>query len=593
MVLSAVILATYAPALKLGFFGDDYLFIEAAGRSSSLPQYLSMYFDPRLQTAWYRPMQGMRYGIIYALLGAEPLAYHSVNVLVHIANCLLLFGIVWRLSRHWRIAMTTTLIYAGLPLYSVAVFWPGVADFVMTLFYLAAVLSWVFFSQEGRRAYYILAIVFFVLALLTKELAVTLPVVLFVVDRILIRTEASVRALVKRYLPYLLILLVYLPVEYQIQSRGIFVNAYGYGTGSHAILNLVQYLATLAFPWMLPEPWNYIWLVGTIFLFGYVVFSKKSLALLCLAGIEMLTLLPVIPFPWFSPRYLYLPVTISAIFLALLFDLAWTRLARWKWFAPATFAAIVLILLGNGLGVAASAAEYAEIARQSRVPFRDIAQRHPTFPEDTYLYFIDPLPQVGELSGMFFLRYGPRVSVSGNTGGAWQANLRSHTNSYVIYFDEQQRTRELFVEQAASTQVLPPLPADFTAPLRLEGYELANTHLKPGEPIIVILYWRATSKLEKNYTVFLHLLDTATGQMVAGFDEQPRKSATSLWRAGEVTPKSSPYQRIRRLAPICWKWACMIRLPWNVLRSLTRTVSQLRMQSLFDHSVFPNEVAFG
>ena len=111
-VLAAVVLITYHSTLRLNFYGDDYSFLEIAGRSS-LAQYLAFYFDPRLQTGWYRPLQGMIFGFEWVLFGGNPFGYHLVNVLVHLANCLLLFAIAELIMRRWRVAFLSALIYAG------------------------------------------------------------------------------------------------------------------------------------------------------------------------------------------------------------------------------------------------------------------------------------------------------------------------------------------------------------------------------------------------------------------------------------------------------------------------------------------------
>lgn len=572
LILSVVVLVTYTPALKLGFYGDDYAFLEVAGRSS-LSQYLSFYFDPRVQTGWYRPMQGMLFGIEYALFGGNPLGYHLMNVLVHLGNCLLLSAIAWRVSKRGRVAFVAALLYAGLPLYSVAVFWPGDVDFLLTFFYLLSLFFWVLHLQEGQRWFGVAAFTFFLLALLTKEFGVTLPVMLFLADRLLLRERISRAALLRRYASFLVVWLIYLPMEYLIQSRSVLTNLYGYGVGSHVLANFVGYLAALAFPWGLPDPANYVWLVIAAVLFGYVLLAKKSGALLFLALGGGLTFLPVISFPWFFTRYLYLSVMVSAILGALLFDLGWQRLACRAWFAPSAGAALALIIFGNGLGVADSAAAFAELARQTRVPFRDIAQRHRTFPEDTYLYFINPSSPTAELSGMFFLRYGHGISVASNVSDGRRANLRDHKTAYVIYFDEQRRTREVLVDNSLVVETRPPLPTDFTEPIRLVGHELASAKVKRGEAIVLILYWQATGKIDRNYTVFLYLVDAATGKILVGYDQDPRKgnAPTSSWKPGvrvvdarvlplpEDTPPGSNYRleiglydplTMQRLSPV-------------------------------------------
>ena len=71
-VLAVAVLLIYTPALGLNFYADDYSFLEKAGRSS-LPEYLAFYFDPGQQTGWYRPLQGMYFGIEYLIFGGNPL----------------------------------------------------------------------------------------------------------------------------------------------------------------------------------------------------------------------------------------------------------------------------------------------------------------------------------------------------------------------------------------------------------------------------------------------------------------------------------------------------------------------------------------
>ncbi|MCX7840502.1 MAG: hypothetical protein N2559_13775, partial [Anaerolineae bacterium] len=82
---------------------------------------------------------------------------------------------------------------------------------------------------------------------------------------------------------------------------------------------------------------------------------------------------------------------ISGIILALWFEHAFTVLKNARWFQIASAFALGLIVIGSGLSVASANAGIAEIARQRRVPFRDIERQHPTFPSGTHLYFIDPV----------------------------------------------------------------------------------------------------------------------------------------------------------------------------------------------------------
>ena len=68
----------------------------------------------------------------------------------------------------------------------------------------------------------------------------------------------------------------------------------------------------------------------------------------------------------------------------------------------------------------------------------------------------------------------------------------------------------------------------------LEAYRVDDTS-RAGESLNVTLYWKSIAKTDKNYTIFVHLLDSS-GKIRAQVDSQPRGGAysTSIWDAGEM-----------------------------------------------------------
>ena len=57
-----------------------------------------------------------------------------------------------------------------------------------------------------------------------------------------------------------------------------------------------------------------------------------------------------------------------------------------------------------------------------------------------------------------------------------------------------------------------------------------------SDTLDVTLYWQSLAEVEEDYVVFVHLLDEATGQIVAQVDEMPRNGdyPTSLWMDVEI-----------------------------------------------------------
>lgn len=523
-ILAFVVLITYQPALGLNFYGDDYSFIEIAGRST-LGQYLAFYFDPRMQTGWYRPMQGMLFGIEWLLFGGNPLGYHAVNIGMHLCNALILFAIVWRVTHSLRVAFPSALVWLGLPLYGVAVFWPGDADFLLTFFYLLAVLFWILYLQEKQNRWKVFSFTAFLFAIATKEFGVTIPVTLFLLDYFVLREKITLRVLFGRYAPFLLVYAIYLPLELYIQSRSVLTNDFGYGIGVHIPQNFLNYLAAVASPWVLPEPLNFIWLALAAICLLAIALTRKTLTPLVLVFLSIIAFAPVTPFPWFFYRYLYSAVVVSAILLALVVN-SFVGKFQTRWVAHAASVVLAAFVFGNGLGVAPAISDFAEIGRQTRVPFRDFSQRHSTLPSDTLIYFIDPPTITSQLSGMFFLRYGNGVRVVSDDQ-AVRANLRDHQAAYIIYFDEHKRTREISVEKNISAQSDSPLPP------KLKGWELAANHVKRGESVALILYWEAATEAT------VALVDNTIGQAISSSRGLPRGNVADA-RVLEIPPESSP-----------------------------------------------------
>ncbi|MEA3345202.1 MAG: hypothetical protein U9Q78_02985, partial [Chloroflexota bacterium] len=80
----------------------------------------------------------------------------------------------------------------------------------------------------------------------------------------------------------------------------------------------------------------------------------------------------------------------------------------------------------------------------------------------------------------------------------------------------------------------------------LRGYELTPRELRPGEELHLTLYWQALQKVDRDYTVFVHLLQSphpldiggseGGGRMWDQADAQPLGGdyPTSFWGSGEL-----------------------------------------------------------
>ncbi|MBI3537486.1 MAG: glycosyltransferase family 39 protein [Chloroflexi bacterium] len=540
LAIAVSALVAYAPSMRVGFLGDDWWFLGKAV-TLNLPDYLAFYFDPAQQIFWYRPLYGILLGIEYFFFRAAPEGYHAGQIILHLGNALLLFAIIWKLTRRWRVALIAALFYATVPVSSSAVFWVAVQDPLAVLFFLAAIWFWIDYLQSRRARAYIGALIAFILAVLSKETSILLPGILVLVNRWLVRDKATARELIARYSVFAVLLAALLVIEYRVQASAYFPNRWGYSLGAHVAINGARYFALLAFPWQLPEPLNYFWLAFVVAALIVVARRGHARAFLFLGAFAFAAILPALFFPtdFFYPRYLYAATIVSAILFALGVEALWFIAARYRMLIA--LGALGVIALNSAQTIQAGLIA-AEEGRQMRVPLRDIYQDHPAFPADTFLYFVDfPYPYIlRNLSGMISLRYGANVAVWSNDaewGGVDEnqfANLRAHTNSFVYYLAENQR-REIFVQRDARLSTTTLFPLDSAARIRLEGFEATASELKRGDALALLLYWRARGQIENDYTVFVHLLN-ARDEIVLSDDAQPRggRAPTSQWRAGKM-----------------------------------------------------------
>jgi hypothetical protein len=530
LVLAAIVFITYQPSFRMGLYLDDYYNIERAGRIEDSDA-LRQIFDPRVQTLWYRPLQGLQFFIAYRLFGSNSNAYHLLNITYHAINVLLVYALAWRMSKKWLLGFTSAFFYATFTVYISGVNWAAIVEPLLGVPYLLSIWFWWGYLEKENRRDYVLALIALILALMAKQTAVTIPIVFFLIDRLIVRQPLGLVALIRRYAIFVLTTGFFVFLQYSAQSTYTFAGTFGWKPTPEMVRIFWEYLVLLFVPWgsfpsidvnppTVGEPLSYAWVVSVLLLLIGFGILKRSRPLLVLSAFTTLTLLPVLPFPFLEHRYVYLPIISVAIILGWLLD--HTR-ARWSQYRGAIFSAalvLALIAFGNGLALVDSVAAAAEWTRQLRVPFRDIERRNPTFPPDTLLYFIDPItPTEGGLSGMFFLRYGKDITVRNWTQ---YAGLREHNAAWVYYFDEQRRPQKIDVEKNARTTVEPTLPIDFQIPIRLEGYEVSHASLKRGVPLAVILYWRALEPIAQDYSVFVHLVDRI-GTIVAQSDSQPRK----------------------------------------------------------------------
>jgi len=129
--------------------------------------------------AFYRPVQTLTYLIDYSLWNRNVIGYHVTNVFWHILSAICVFGLIQSLFHDGKLSLITALIFVVHPLHTEAVSYiSGRADPIAAVFILMTFILYLKCDQNWSKSLMGLMAGCYLLALLSKEYALILPVLI-------------------------------------------------------------------------------------------------------------------------------------------------------------------------------------------------------------------------------------------------------------------------------------------------------------------------------------------------------------------------------------------------------------------------------
>ncbi len=342
LVLVLCALAPYANTLLNGFVYDDNTQVMNNPYIQNFHHLREIftttvwsYIGIQGVTNYYRPVMTLGYLMCYHVFGPLAYGFHLASVLLHAAVVCGLFLVTWSLLQRRDVAFGSALMFALLPIHSESVAWiAAVTDLELTFFYL---LTFYFFlalpgSMRGRPTQVRLGLAgSFVLALLSKEQALTLPVLATAYEHWYRddRAATSFKQKLSRYGVLWLLALAY--VLFRVRLLGSFAPVTQMRSLSYyqsllsAVALLGQYLWKVVWPVRLCA--FYVFSKSTSILDRRVIVGLAASALTAALFVALwrreravsfgvlwflVTLAPVLNARWmaanvFAERYLYLP----------------------------------------------------------------------------------------------------------------------------------------------------------------------------------------------------------------------------------------------------------------------------------------------
>src|SRR3989339_445061 len=234
ILLIAVPIIAYTNSLQNTFVYDDVFtitdnyFIRDWG---NFPAFFTDDYFKYSGEVTYRPVVTFSYFIDYFLWHLNPVGFHLTNILLHAVNTVLVYLLVSNISRSCTASFLTSILFALHPVLTETV--NGISyreDLLTTTFFLGAILLFIKSKIQNPKSkiancLYPLSLFSYLLALCSKEVAITLPLIVFLLDWLLGGNDRVKRNAIKYYLGFILVSGFYLflrfvwfhnPVEKQL-----------------------------------------------------------------------------------------------------------------------------------------------------------------------------------------------------------------------------------------------------------------------------------------------------------------------------------------------------------------------------------------
>lgn len=186
-VILALTAITSLGTVKFDFVYDDYPQILSNPFVKSwryVPQYFSgslwKQMSPLIPENYYRPLFLLWTRVNYSIFGQNSFGWHAMAVGLHLVVTWLVYVLVKRLTARLTVAWLTALIFGVHPIHHEVVAWiSGATESLFAVFFLAAFLAYLESDRNSKTIWMTISCALYAAALLCKETAIVLPVLVF------------------------------------------------------------------------------------------------------------------------------------------------------------------------------------------------------------------------------------------------------------------------------------------------------------------------------------------------------------------------------------------------------------------------------
>lgn len=228
--LLVIILTAYVGFIGNFFVADDFTWLRWAAMADmkDIPGYFVS-----ADNFFYRPLDKTITYFLYMLFSFQPQGYHIFTLLMHLITTVGVYFLANRLFRNRLSGFLTAVLFALHPVHHENIYWFSTISVTLgTLLIVYVVLTYIAYRDKIHPIVsYTSAVIFSMLAFLSYEIAVIIPLLLVVVDIFITRPKRN-KKLAISYIPFVLLVPAYFAMR-------AFSHAFsGGGDYSYNLLNL-------------------------------------------------------------------------------------------------------------------------------------------------------------------------------------------------------------------------------------------------------------------------------------------------------------------------------------------------------------------
>src|SRR5206468_11784402 len=193
VILFLLGMAAYFNSIFHPFVHDDIVFIQQNPNLSRWDHLAEIFIHsdsspwPAGGNPYYRPLLDVLYKVQYLFFGLNPYGFHFFNVLVHIANSILIFIVTRFFAANVSLAFLTASLFLIHPVQTESVACiAGISNLIYALAVLSSFLLYILARAKYGGRYsvliYALSLIYFTMALFFKEQAIVLPALILLFD---------------------------------------------------------------------------------------------------------------------------------------------------------------------------------------------------------------------------------------------------------------------------------------------------------------------------------------------------------------------------------------------------------------------------